>query len=542
MSIKGIITTTIFATLLWGHSLYGQAWLSAASWGGPANESLEAMAPLPDGRILVGGTFSGQVGMGPRILQSFGGEDIFIAALSPGSNPELLLHLGGPGQDLLTGMGGSSTGGIFCGGVFWQQLSLPGGEALKTSGNPKAIFVARFAPGPGRPLEWARVIEGGNVKELCAIAAAPDGGLLLAGYFSDTLVIDTTRLVSAGKTDAFVIRIDRLGRTSWARRFGGRGDVRIKSMVLAAGETLVITGVFNDQATFGNAMMTANTRDWDIFLAAMDIDGTLRWARKAGGVYDDEVHAVAADQGGNIYLTGQFIGVLDLGPGQGVQSQDGNADAFVLKYHPNGTPLWGKVLGGDQLQVARAIAVQDSLLAVTGYFQENLRLDGQTVSGSNIFNGFFALLRTDGKGRDLIVLPGARPVFPESVLPGSGQLWTLGGVYQGTPQWGGLSLPLASGGFDIFLAQWGSPPVQLADPPWAAGLRVFPNPAAEGVWVKTHEGIAATLSLFDVQGRLVVAPRAGDFLPMAQLPQGPYLLGIRIGTEMVFRRILLYGK
>ena len=523
--------------LLWGGSLYGQAWLSVGSWGGLSNESLEAMVHLPDGRILAGGTFSGQAGIGTGILRSFGAEDIFIAALSPGSSPELLLHLGGPGQDLLSGLGLSGTGGIFCGGVFWQRLLLPGGEVFETTRNPKAIFAAQFAPGPGNPLEWARVIEGGNVKELSAVAATPDGGLLLGGYFSDTLVIDTTMLVSAGRTDAFIIRFDRFGRTLWAKRFGGRGDVRIKAMVLAAGEALVIAGVFNDQATFGNAVITANTRDWDIFLAALGMDGTLRWARKAGGVYDDEVHAVTADQGGNIYLTGQFIGVLDLGPGQGVQSQDGNADVFVLKYQPNGTPLWGKVLGGDQIQVARAIAAQDSLLAITGYFQENLRSDGQTVSGGTVFSGFLALMCSDGTVRDLIALPGIRPIFPETILSEVGQVWTVGGVYQGTPQWGGLSLPAPSGGFDIFIAQWGNRPVQSLEPPWAHGLYVFPNPASEGVWVKYPESNNGELSLFDIQGRMAVPPRIGDFLPMAHLPHGPYILCIRIGAERVFRKI-----
>jgi hypothetical protein len=475
--------------------------------------------------------------MGTRVLQSFGAEDIFIAALNPGSSPELLLQLGGPGQDLLTGLGLGSTGGIFCGGVFWQRLSLPGGAILETSRNPKAIFAAQFAPGPEKSLEWARVIEGGNIKELCAVAAAPDGGLLLGGYFSDTLVIDTLKLVSVGKTDAFMVRLDRFGRTLWAKKFGGRGDVRIKSMVLAPGEALVIAGIFNDQVAFGNALMTANTRDWDIFLAAMGMDGTLRWARKAGGVYDDEVHDVAADQGGNIYLTGQFIGVLDLVSGQGIQSQDGNADAFVLKYQPNGTPLWGKVLGGDQIQVARALAVQDSLLAITGYFQENLRSDGQVVSGGNIFNGFLAIMHTDGKGRDLVALPGIRPVFPETVLSGAGQSWTVGGVYQGTPKWGGLSLPPPSGGFDIFVAQWGSQPVQLVEPPWAGSLQIFPNPASEGVWVRYAESRGVELSLFDIRGRLVIPPHMGDFLPMAHLPPGPYLLAIRIGAERIIRKV-----
>lgn len=533
-----IITTTVMATLLYNLNLYGQGWRALASWGGLANESLEALLHLPDGRTLAGGTFSGEVPIGGELLRSVGAEDMFIAEFSPGGQPRLHLHLGSPGQDLLVGMGVSTSGGLYCGGTFWQQLNLPGSTALVPAKNPKAVFAVQFAPGPGNSLRWARMIEGGSIKELCAVAPAPDGGLLLAGFFSDTLFIDTFSLAASGKTDAFLVRLDALGQVVWAKRFGGRGDVRIKAMVLAPGETPVIAGVYNDQVIFGNTSLIANTRDWDIFVAALGMDGSLRWARKAGGVYDDEVHAIAADRGGNLYLTGQFLGVLDLGPGQGIQSQDGNADGFVLKYQPNGTPVWGKVFSGDKLQISRAIAVQDSMLAIAGFFQENLRADGNSLSGSEVFNGFLAFMQTDGRVRDLIGLPGELPVFPEAVVAADGQSWKVGGVYRKAGLWGPLSLPPVVGGFDIFLAHWGLLPTRTSGPHWSEALEIFPNPAPDGIWIRHPEHKNFGLVLFDLNGRLLAEVAAGDFLPTSHLAPGVYFLEIRSGNEKIFRKFV----
>ncbi len=526
------------AGLLNGLDLFGQGWQSLASWGGAANESLEALFPLTEGRTLAGGTFAGQVRMGGALVQSYGAEDIFIAEFSRAGVPSLRLHLGSPGQDHLAGIGLNNSGDWYCGGTFWQRLVLPGNSVLEPVRNPRAIFAAQFSTSNPDALLWARMIEGGSIKELSAMAPAPDGGLLLAGYFSDTLALDTFSMPAAGKTDAFVIRLDALGRMVWAKRFGGRGDVRIKALILAPGETPVIAGVFNDQAVFGNNTLAANTRDWDIFVAALEMDGSLRWVRKAGGVYDDEVHALATDRGGNLYLTGQFLGVLDLAPGQGIQSQDGNADAFILKYHPNGTPIWGKVLSGDKFQIARAIAVQDSILAIVGFYQENLRVDGKSLSGGEWFNGFLALFHTDGRVRELVELSGKLPVFPGAVVASDPYSWKVGGVYRDAVPWGRLSLPPAVGGFDVFLAHWGSLPTLTAEPSWGVGLDVFPNPAPDGVWVRHQDLTGFRLVLYDLQGRVVSGTPDGHFLPTSHLPPGPYILQISVGTERVLRRII----
>lgn len=517
-----------------------QSWQSATTWGGVLNESVEALAALPGGDgVFVGGTFAGQLDLRGQTLSALGEEDILIVTHLPGRGLIPVLHAGGPGQDLLSGMGFSPSGHFYCGGTFWQRIAFPGAE-LVSRRNPKAIFVARFAPGGSLAgvLEWTQTIEGGSIKELTAIQGAQDGSLYLGGYFSDTIYIDTLALASAGRTSAFLLKLDSQGKVLWGRRFGGRDDTRIMALTLSAGDAPVVAGIYNDQAVFGDTTLVANTRDWDIFLASLTAEGALSWVRKAGGVYDDEAYSLAADAAGGLYLTGQFLGVMDLGSGVRIESQDGNADAFLLKYRADGTPLWGKVLGGDMLQIGEQLSIHGNRLALTGYFQQNIRMDAVRISGSSVFNGFLALTDTSGMGLGLIPMPGSRPVFPTSVISDGNTGWWVGGVYQGTPQWGGIPLPTPVGGFDAFAAHWGSGVTGIRQPEWSSGVLVYPNPAGDWLQVELPQGLRAAVSLWDLSGRQVVSPQSTGLLQTAHLPAGLYVLRVLYDGETFHVKIV----
>lgn len=70
---------------------------------------------------------------------------------------------------------------------------------------------------------------------------------------------------------------------------------------------------------------------------------SLGFAFALGGTAFDSTSSVAADSAGNVYVAGAFNGTIDLDPGPGVASltSTGSADAYLAKYSPSGTFLWG---------------------------------------------------------------------------------------------------------------------------------------------------------------------------------------------------------
>ncbi|NJL73749.1 MAG: hypothetical protein HC892_00650 [Saprospiraceae bacterium] len=125
-------------------------------------------------------------------------------------------------------------------------------------------------------------------------------------------------------------------------------------------------------------------------------DGTPIWLRKAGGVFKDEVENITS-AAGDLFLTGNFIGVLAIEQGIQIQSVGFNDNIFLLRYQTDGSPVWAKSIGGVELEHVNALTTNGEQLLLGGYFLDRLALNRDTLIGNiGQFNGF--LLQTDLNG------------------------------------------------------------------------------------------------------------------------------------------------
>ena len=97
-------------------------------------------------------------------------------------------------------------------------------------------------------------------------------------------------------------------------------------------------GIFNLTSTSGF--------EQDIYVSKLDANGNFVWAFSFGSSgRNDYGFAIAADASGNIYITGQFYGIVDFDPGAGVFALPGNityGSTFILKLDVNGNFVWAK--------------------------------------------------------------------------------------------------------------------------------------------------------------------------------------------------------
>lgn len=100
--------------------------------------------------------------------------------------------------------------------------------------------------------------------------------------------------------------------------------------------------------------------------AATSVD--LQWAKKAGGTSSDQSQAVAIASDGSAYVTGCFQGTATFGVGVSLTSAGGD-DIFLAKYASNGTLSWAKKAGGTSYEQGNGVAVtSDGSAYVTGFF------------------------------------------------------------------------------------------------------------------------------------------------------------------------------
>lgn len=72
---------------------------------------------------------------------------------------------------------------------------------------------------------------------------------------------------------------------------------------------------------------------------------TVEWAKSHGGAARDLGAAIAVDNQGNSYVTGNFSGTVAFGTL--ILTSAGDTDIFVAKYDDSGTVLWAKSARGD---------------------------------------------------------------------------------------------------------------------------------------------------------------------------------------------------
>jgi Glucodextranase, domain B/Beta-propeller repeat len=163
----------------------------------------------------------------------------------------------------------------------------------------------------------------------------------------------------------------------WAKRAGGTGSGDAATGIAVDGlGNVFVTGIIQGSATFGlgevNETTLTSAGGDDIFVALYGSNGSLQWAKRAGGTGLDRGVGIAVDGSGNSYVTGVFNGSATFGLGEVNETtltSAGGDDIFVAQYDSSGTLQWAKRAGGSGTDRGVSIAVDGSGYAsVTGWF------------------------------------------------------------------------------------------------------------------------------------------------------------------------------
>ncbi|MCO6480721.1 MAG: T9SS type A sorting domain-containing protein [Phaeodactylibacter sp.] len=533
--MKRLRSTLWVIILILPMALGAQSWSWVAPIDGSGGESCLALESLESGGVVAGGAFSGSLEVQGWEAEGQGGDDLYLLRLNADQELEWALAAGSPQDDETTALTELPDGDIAFAGAFWFELQL--GDTLLSSGsNPRGLFVARLSP-QGQ-LRWARSIPGEGLKNITGLAARPDGSLALAGYFEQNLNLSPSFLDSGrddGSTFAFLATLDGSGNTRWAQQAGQSNDTRAYALALLPDGGLAIGGFFNDTTRFEDTQFTANTFDPDAFLACYAPDGSFRWARKAGGVIDDEINALAAGPDGALYATGAMIGVMAVSDDIVLQTISGNPNFFLLKYDADGTPLFGRTFGNTQIQQGLDIGVQEGLVAISGAFAGELEVDGLSANSGGATHGFVVGFNTAGEGRWLVPIPADQALVASRLDIGPEGRVAVGGSYFPSATFDAEALTCL-GGTGAFTAQLNPALTPAAEPPAPElEVTVFPNPG-NGRFFLRPGGLPYDVQVYDGLGRLV---KQWEGVDEVELPgAGEYTLVVILGEKRRILRVL----
>ena len=386
-----VITTPGGNTTSGGGFIYGLpgtlAFAKSARGAGLNFNQGRSIAALADGSFLITGFFEGTAKFGAgeaneTDLVSAGSNDIFIAKYNPNGILVFAKSAGGTGSDQGLGIAVLTDGSSFVTGFFQSTAKFGAGEANETDlvsvGN-QDIFIAKF--NPNGSLAFAKSAGGISRDFGNSVAVLPDGSSFVTGFFSGTTKFgageaNETDLVSAGGLDdIFIAKYNPNGSLSFAKRAGGTAPDRGSSIAVLADGSSFVTGDFSGTAKFGageaNETDLASAGFSDIFIAKYNPNGTLAFAKRAGGASSDLGTSVSVLPDGSSFVTGSFALTAKFGPGEPNETDlvAGGSDIFIAKYNSDGTLAFAKRAGGTGSDLGFGIAVlPDGSSFVTGQF------------------------------------------------------------------------------------------------------------------------------------------------------------------------------
>ncbi|MBI1849616.1 MAG: hypothetical protein HYR85_04675 [Planctomycetes bacterium] len=366
----------------------------AKSAGGIDIDKSHSIAAFPDGSTIVTGQYKGEAHFGvgePNQTTLLSGrfDDIFVARMDVDGTLAWVAHAGG--TDVDEGLAvATCTDGTCVATGFFQSRSItfgigePNHTRYATLGMGD-VFVTKYRSDGS--LLWAKRAGGTQDDHGQGISCFADGGCVVTGYFSGTATFgigepNQTTLTAMGVApDAFVLRLAADGKLLWAKQVAGSDLSRGWAIATVVDGSTVVTGEFREDATFGSGepnqttLLASTGGRSDVFVARYNADGTLAWAKSAGGQGIESGRGIATFTDGSCVVSGGFGGFgsdATFGAGEANETTlvtEGLSDAFLARYNADGTLAWATQAGGVSDDSCFGVSsLSDGSCVVTGFF------------------------------------------------------------------------------------------------------------------------------------------------------------------------------
>jgi len=281
------------------------------------------------------------------------------------------------------GVAADADGGVAMVGTFSGTLDLGGGTAVSSSATAGFVTM-RNADGTPR---WSHALVGTPFAYAQGVAVDGAGNVVVAGYFTGELRLDTTPLpgmTSAGSHDIFVVKLGPGGNLLWSQRFGSTNtDKAFHVEVDAVGNVLLAGEFWGSLPVVGSPHSPHTSVGWtDAFVIKLDRDGNPLWSRSWGGTMLDRATSVAVGGDDSVVVTGVYTRPVNLNAlGGPVLTNAGASDFFVVKLGSGGNHLWSKGFGGSGDDIAWDVEADGAgNVLVTGSFMGTVDFRGPPPS------------------------------------------------------------------------------------------------------------------------------------------------------------------
>lgn len=437
------------------HAQTGYVWSKTIQ--GPSNfEAGIDVDCSPTGEIYIAGDYGNNASFGGVPYTSVGGRDMYVAKMDPYGNFQWVHTEGFTGTDRTFSVRYGADGHVYAAG--YGLVVFPNHRVAMHAWDALTMRIR-----PGNSLHWGWAMNGGgssDFSEALDIAPNEQGSSYSVGVIKNDGWYGTDTLQGVGGEDAFVAKFDSIGNYQWGRVLGGVLDDQANAADVGPDGNVWVGGRFKGAASFGGIPLTA-TGNSDGFVAKLDPNGNVLFARQISGPSHCEVVRLKVSADGDCYFAGNFAGTLTVGSTTLLCND--TLDIFYGKMDAAGNFLWARRAGGFDMSFVQDIEIDsEENLYLGGYFFGGFSWQGDTATSQMWDDMYFA--KTDSNGiLDFIEFSGdlgSRDVFGLAVDPAQNVVLT--GIFSDTMTLGGTTHNSTLHTTDIFVAKYATRAQEVA--------------------------------------------------------------------------------
>ena len=372
---------------------------------------------------------------------------------------------------------------------------------------------------------WALSAGDSTDQRLNSVAVDSKGDIVITGAFAGTITLGETALTSAGGFDIFVAKLDPGGKVIWAQSFGDQFDESGNGVAIDSSGNVAITGDFKGTVNLGGEVL-ASAGSEDIFVAMLDQAGKHLWSKRFGDIAYQSGRSIAADSSGNVAVLCTVEGSTSFG-GSSLATA-GGADVALAKLNPGGNHLYSKIFGGPSADSASEIVIDSkSNITITGSFSGAATFGGASLVSAGGFDVFLGRFNDAGIHLWSKAFGDAADQTGRSVdVDFMGNI-VLTGAFLGTIDFGGGPLQ-SQGGEDVFVAKLDDMGLGIwskafGDPAQQIGRAIVTDAAGNIVLTGSLSGSA------DFGGGPITSAGLSDVFLAKWSPTGEHLLSKAFG-------------
>lgn len=341
-------------------------WLKNIGGAGD-DEAYSVVCDDQDNIYVGGGFFSTSITDNSITVTNNGGQDMFLAKLSPSGTTLGIKAAGGVENDYIADMEMISATELIVTGVYRVSVNF-GNSVTLTGYGQNDIFLLRI-DNAGTAV-WAKRA-GSNAGDLSrGVSVDRFGNILLTGEFSGTCNFGGVSLTSTGQYDVYAAKYTNSGNLKWVKRGGGSSFDYSFAVDSDINGNVFTTGYYTSpNMTFG-ATTLSNSGAWDMFVTKYDSVGTLVWAKKFASNQYDYSQALVVDDAGSVIIAGGYGNDISFGSVPLTNTNANIENMFVAKLDNNGNGVWAVKASTADYSWANALALDSkSNILVTGTYE-----------------------------------------------------------------------------------------------------------------------------------------------------------------------------